>query len=235
MTNETLFGVDLFGQPITPVNAGPLAQRFIMPPFSVLDARQGEWQARKNAWLSLGIKSEIGRGDDMLGNGGGIAQLACHAAAAETQSTLGAIAQNQAGANGILTSPGKYAARKASPGGAPRPACNYSRNERGDGLAAPIAAREMIDNGNGRLTWVPGNRPVDNMDDASRKILAAGRKSSYAKAFTTDVPLADDSIVPSASGTSIFDPVLCELMYTWFCPGGAWWWTRSLAAAFAGL
>ncbi len=41
-----------------------LAERFIVPPFSVLDARQGYWQDRKRAWLALGIESELGRGDD---------------------------------------------------------------------------------------------------------------------------------------------------------------------------
>jgi len=39
-----------------------LAERFGVPPFSVLDARQGYWQERKAAWLALGIQSEIGRG-----------------------------------------------------------------------------------------------------------------------------------------------------------------------------
>ena len=38
-----------------------LSDRFIIPPFSVLDTKQGDWQQRKNYWLSLGIKSEIGR------------------------------------------------------------------------------------------------------------------------------------------------------------------------------
>jgi hypothetical protein len=41
-----------------------LAERFGVPPFSVLDARQGYWQERKRAWLSLGIQSEVGRGGD---------------------------------------------------------------------------------------------------------------------------------------------------------------------------
>jgi hypothetical protein len=36
-----------------------LAERFIVPPFSVLDARQGYWQERKRAWLALGIQGEI--------------------------------------------------------------------------------------------------------------------------------------------------------------------------------
>ena len=39
-----------------------LSERFGVPPFSVLDARQGYWQDRKRAWLSLGIQSELGRG-----------------------------------------------------------------------------------------------------------------------------------------------------------------------------
>jgi len=41
---------------------GALAERFGIPPFSVLDARQGYWQQRKRAWLALGIRSELGRG-----------------------------------------------------------------------------------------------------------------------------------------------------------------------------
>ncbi len=43
-----------------------LAERFLIPPFSVLDARQGYWQARKSAWIALGIQSELGRGENAL-------------------------------------------------------------------------------------------------------------------------------------------------------------------------
>lgn len=39
-----------------------LTERFIVPPFTVLDTRQGYWQDRKRAWIALGIKSELGRG-----------------------------------------------------------------------------------------------------------------------------------------------------------------------------
>ncbi len=42
---------------------GALMERFIAPPFSVLDSRQGYWQDRKQQWINLGIKSELGRGD----------------------------------------------------------------------------------------------------------------------------------------------------------------------------
>lgn len=45
-----------------------LAERFIVPPFSILDTRQGYWQERKTAWKSI-IKSDAGRGAALLGNG----------------------------------------------------------------------------------------------------------------------------------------------------------------------
>lgn len=38
-----------------------LADKFGVPPFSVLDRRGGEWQDRKRQWGRLGIQSEIGR------------------------------------------------------------------------------------------------------------------------------------------------------------------------------
>lgn len=41
---------------------GTLAERFGVPPFSVLNAREGWWQERKAAWIALGIRSELGRG-----------------------------------------------------------------------------------------------------------------------------------------------------------------------------
>lgn len=52
--------------------SGALAERFGIPPFSVLNAREGWWQNRKRAWLALGIQSELGRGaaaDDESGGG----------------------------------------------------------------------------------------------------------------------------------------------------------------------
>lgn len=42
-----------------------LQERFLVPPFSVLDTKQGYWKERKNAWIGLGIRSEIGRGENL--------------------------------------------------------------------------------------------------------------------------------------------------------------------------
>jgi len=38
-----------------------LKELFIAPPFSIFKANSGDWQKRKNAWLALGLRSEIGR------------------------------------------------------------------------------------------------------------------------------------------------------------------------------
>jgi 16S rRNA G966 N2-methylase RsmD len=44
-------------------------------------------------------------------------------------------------------------------------------------------------------TWTGGTRPIEELDETSRKNLAA-----------------------TESGVSVFDPVLCELTYRWFAP-----------------
>lgn len=152
--------------PLPPL--GPsLLDRFLVPPFSVLDARQGYWQERKRQWIALGIRSEIGRGENLLG--------------------LTPAEERALGPGGLRA----YQARLA-PGGAPLPAAKLGPNghtERGDGRGR-------------RLTWAAG---AERHDETSAKILAGGRK---------------DDPDGATSGTSIFDPVLCELAYRWFSPEG---------------
>lgn len=104
-----------------------LTDRFLVPPFSVLDARQAYWQQRKREWLDLGIDSEVGRGENLL----------------------------------------KFSDTANEQGPKPR-----------------------------RLTYAQGSRPADQCDPTTQRILEKG------------------------SGTSIFDPVLCEIAYRWFCPPG---------------
>jgi len=52
-----------------------LEDRFVVPPFSVLDTRQGYWQEGKRLWLELGIKSEVGRDENVLFSAGGQSRL----------------------------------------------------------------------------------------------------------------------------------------------------------------
>lgn len=54
MSNLDLFGNEIKIDPL-------LRDKFIEPPFSILDTKTGSWQNRKKQWSKLGIKSEIGR------------------------------------------------------------------------------------------------------------------------------------------------------------------------------
>lgn len=69
MNDVALYGTDLFGESAAPKPAGPVAERFLIPPFTILDAKSGDWQERKRAWMTIGIKSELGRGEGLLFNG----------------------------------------------------------------------------------------------------------------------------------------------------------------------
>lgn len=50
---------DIFGNEIS--RDVLLRDKFIEPPFSVLDTKTGSWQTRKNQWKRIGIRSEVGR------------------------------------------------------------------------------------------------------------------------------------------------------------------------------
>lgn len=104
------------GQQATMFDLGPrdghvlnLADRFIVPPFSILDARSGVWLERKRRWMELGLRSQDGR-----------------------------------------------------------------------------TAR----------AYAGGNRDAAELDPVSAQMVAIG------------------------NGQSVFDPVLCEVAYRWFCPDG---------------
>lgn len=190
-----------------------LAERFGIPPFSVLDARQGYWQDRKRAWLGLGIQSELGRGEAV---------------------TWG-IEPDGTGTGDNADKAYTDAAKKASPGGSPRPATKLGedgKTVRGDGRGREFArtfgqdimrGEHVVGEGkqkqhvNGVLmTSDSGNDPAYyfKKQEAERRL---GRELTTEE-FQRDYYEGPDTY---ASGTSIFDPVLCELAYTWFCmPGG---------------
>ena len=48
---------------------GQMSLDFGVPPFTVLNARDGGWQKRKKYWLSCGIQSEEGRKENLIGYG----------------------------------------------------------------------------------------------------------------------------------------------------------------------
>lgn len=91
-----------------------LSDRFGVPPFTVLRAADGWWQDRKRAWLALGIKSELGRGEGVEGS----------ASPGGSPRPLDRMKNKRA---------------NATPGGSAMPATNYSKSKaRGDGRGKAI-------------------------------------------------------------------------------------------------
>ena len=141
-----------------------LAERFIVPPFSVLDARQGYWQERKRAWIDLGIESELGRGECVTWTGDAVTE----------------------------------------------PGLNYYRNrKKGKGFAR-CYGQDIMKGENSNFSKKGGLLGMS--DTNARYMYAKGKPVSE-----VDVE-AIKAAHPETSGTSIFDPVLCELVYRWFCP-----------------
>lgn len=55
---------DLFGEEI--IEDVLLRDKYIEPPFTILDSKNGNWQIRKSHWKKRGIKSEVGREENTL-------------------------------------------------------------------------------------------------------------------------------------------------------------------------
>jgi len=132
-----------------------LADRFIFPPFSVLDARSGPWRERKRRWLMTGIQSEQGRADNLAG---------------VSEFVLDTF----------------YAGKKPQP------------------LTIPSLS--------GRI---PTYYEQKNQAEAQ-----TGRKLSNEEFERDHLVIPEGAATLSRGGTSIFDPVLCELVYRWFSPLG---------------
>jgi hypothetical protein len=65
--------------------------------------------------------------------------------------------------------------------------------------------------------------PSHTSGDPSFYAKKRAKEAELGRELSTEEFLADHylpSEAPTASGTSIFDPVLCEIAYRWFCPAG---------------
>lgn len=90
-TDQT--SMELFLAPPEKGGERTLAEQFIVPPFTTLDTRQGYWQDRKRAWMSLGLQSELGRDVRTYGSD----------AAGEVNGRMLAIANGQSVFDPVLT------------------------------------------------------------------------------------------------------------------------------------
>lgn len=148
-----------------------LRERFLVPPFSGLDARQGYWQARKRAWINMGIKSERGRGENLIGRSDQTRDIS-----------------------------------------------HYSREPR----LLEVEAEEFSANGGG-LTYGDSPQITEKglnyyrNQEKEAKYEANGHAASSGALHTR---IGEAYGRKPQTGTSIFDPVLCEVAYRWFTPQG---------------
>jgi DNA modification methylase len=189
-----------------------LAERFIVPPFSVLDARQGYWQERKKAWIALGIKSELGRGESITW--GDTPEI--------TSENLNYY-RNRAGNDGLLGISKQARSHYAVPGGSLRDAATLSadgKTVRGDGKGRTLGAIAPNEGGDNGILASPGKYGNKGKglatSNSSQDRLTALQKTGDSRA----VDYGTAGNVSEQSGTSIFDPVLCELAYRWWTPSG---------------
>ncbi len=154
-------------------HAGNLAAKFLAPPFSVLNAREGWWQDRKRQWVGLGIRSEVGRGENLAG-----------------------MAPAQAMQAGKYVHKGEV---RGTIGG------------QGASLAAGLYAKKGAD---GKLKYTPMKH---------RAIPGGGTGANSAWKFKQPDGKysSHEDAQQDGTGTSIFDPVLCELAIRWFSPADA--------------
>jgi len=170
-----------------------LADRFVVPPFSVLDARSGPWRNRKTQWLAHGIQSELGRGEGLAhSNQAGIADIQGGWGVTPTRSTK-AGGPHPGGGGG-----GAWIGRSTDGTTAPADP-GYAK-----GRALTVASAS------GRVPTY-----YTQKEAAEARL---GRELSHDE-FTRDhLDSSGSTENLSTSGTSIFDPVLVELAVRWFSP-----------------
>lgn len=196
--------------------AGRMAAEFLIPPFSVLNAREGWWQDRKRQWLELGIKSEVGRGDNLINRS--LTDRLANIVPGHVSKAMEFIDQQRAkgltddeimaeacrlyGKPGLAI-PGKG---RASTESAMLPAERQKAEGQRDRPA-----------GLGGVTMQSLSSHPRYYEQKTAAEARVGRKLTPEE-FERDHWVEPDSEI--ISGTSIFDPVICELVYRWFSPKG---------------
>lgn len=180
-----------------------LVDRFVVPPFSVLDTRQGYWRDRRRAWVGLGIQGEAGRAGDPGGGAfvdseeyGDIMNRAATYDERGLKKTVVKSALNPGAGERVapLTAKSRWK-------GSPNSWASFGTRLK-DGAVAITGATARIANMHG------ANIPKPAMGDAN----------DWQKRQTEWVGNDNTTMTTVGTGVSVFDPVLCELAYRWFCP-----------------
>lgn len=177
-----------------------LADRFGVPPFTLLDRRGGTWTERKRRWLSMGIRSELGRDGGLIydgesGMGQGILPMRQWSERALEAAALG-VSEDAKRAGRELE---RRRSGKRGDAGAPVPGSSGGGGawfgKKADGSAGYMDAK-----------W-------DDLGEARKRLNEAGAHKDQDK---LNAIMGNEMV----NGTSVFDPVLCELAYRWFTAPG---------------
>jgi hypothetical protein len=160
-----------------------LKERFVVPPFSILNVMQDYWQRRKQAWIGLGIQGELGRGENLLKFSDSV-RLDGESYKKNFSSRPKSPLQNPGNDRDFV-------------------GANPSGRIQDDFTPAP---------GKGQVFGPLPGAGVPRYDGSPKG------KTGYAECMKTNI--CEKFGRQKMSATSIFDPVLCELAYRWFCPTG---------------
>lgn len=237
---------------VVEVQNGELVKKFGLPPFSIFDARSGDWQARKAYWLSLGIKSELGRGENLLKMSDTILEPDPKKRVASGRLTYAMGKERTDDTSHKILAGGRKATATVYGSGGPGQ-LNRELKSRAQGAEVGFQGtsnmRGKPDNPEMRIPnwytklkkgmskeqiiaeWMAQqtgqNKDLRGPSLSIRTTMDPYRATNKAaKAINTqswvqqkqEEGLIGSGLAANQSGTSIFDPVLCEMFYRWFVP-----------------
>lgn len=172
---------------------GTLERRFGVPPFSVLDARQGYWQERKRHWIALGIKGEEGRTEEHEAIPGGAGENSARRAI-----------------------PNYEKSAKERDIGMQRTGPNSPYRTNGYKDAGRCFGEDLMKGENPNFVNVAKQKGYSFASSENEQLDEKTQRALSAYAATNGA--VQQRGEGGVSGTSVFDPVLCEMMYKWFAP-----------------
>lgn len=235
---EVLDGADKLGEEVRKTR-GSLADKFTLPPFTVLNAREGWWQKQKEAWIDLGIQSELGRGANVLERSDMTSNVGFYKLKRELEDELGRDLTTEeakielltrgligmdsgAGREGNLLGlsdsleqyrqrAGEYGTDRLTPGGRGKNSVWTGKGEAPPNGYARGDAKTYGSGSPGDLSREFKTRELKNTASLKTGLVYGMTNDPYRKE-------GEEEVSASGCGTSIFDPVLCELAYRWFSP-----------------
>lgn len=192
--------------------AGALAGEFMIPPFTVMSARDGWWMNRKRSWLALGIKSEVGRGENLISR------------SVHEMVALALSGKGSGGTGATYQAAKDFINERRAAGMDDRAILQEAQATKGKARTFGqdlMRGEHEVGDSKGRKRGL-GGVTMDALSSHPRYYeQKTAAEAKLGRKLTPEEFERDHWVLPDSdlsSGTSIFDPVLCELSYRWFSP-----------------